>query len=164
MTFLQLCQVTTFLICLWLFSILFFFIMFTLTDNFKLDALYGYLIAFILFTLLFVILIATDQGEQGDFSEGAQACKPKHLKNHIEAQWQDGMTWENFGVDWHLEHMIALKDPNAGSNSPEERISMACQRLHYTNTVPTWDANYHAQAEGVMEEKKEVGVIVHHDK
>jgi len=164
MTPLQLCQVTTFLVCLWLFSILFFYIMFVLTDSFKLDALYGYLIAFILFTLLFVVLIATDKGEEGDFSTGATACKPKHFRAHIESQWKDGMTWDNFGIEWHLEHMIALKDPNAGSQQPDERVQMACQRLHYTNSVPQWDATYHAKSEGTMEEKKkEVGVVVHHD-
>merc|ERR1711994_132606 len=143
----------------------FFCIMYSITLEFPVDGLYAYLIAFILFTLLFVVLIATTKNPDGDFSEGATACKPKYFRAHIEGQMVDGMTWENFGIDWHFEHMIALKDPNAATQTPEERIIAAAQRLHFTNSRPVWDEHYQAIKKGKeeKEEKEDVAVTVHHD-
>ena len=32
----------------------------------------------------------------------------KELKEHIESQFEDWMTWENQGKDWHIDHVIPM--------------------------------------------------------
>ena len=57
-------------------------------------------------------------------------CNIETLKQHIEQQFTEGMSWENYG-EWHIAHKIPLK---YNKSSLEE----AAQRLHYTNTQPMW--------------------------
>lgn len=66
------------------------------------------------------------------------------IKEHIEKQFKDGMTWENHGK-WHIDHIIPL-----GSTKDPEKLKSLC---HYTNLQPLWAKdnlakrniiNYHA--------------------
>ena len=51
-------------------------------------------------------------------------CTKEEFKAHIESQFVEGMTWDNWTVDgWHIDHIIPLAA--AGSN-------------HYTNLQPLW--------------------------
>lgn len=56
-------------------------------------------------------------------------CSPKSLKEHLEKQFVDGMTWENRN-EWHIDHIIPLS-----SAKTEEEIYKLC---HYTNLQPLW--------------------------
>ncbi len=58
-------------------------------------------------------------------------CTGACLIEHLESQFQPGMTWENYGT-WHADHMMPcasfdLKDPE------QQR-----QCFHYTNLQPMW--------------------------
>ena len=58
-------------------------------------------------------------------------CTKEELKMHIELQFKDGMTWENYG-QWHIDHIrpcasFDLLDPE-----------QARQCTHYTNLQPLW--------------------------
>ena len=55
-------------------------------------------------------------------------CTPDFLRGHLEKQFKDGMTWENYGPYWHVDHRIPL----ASGNSPEEIIGLS----HWTNLQP----------------------------
>jgi hypothetical protein len=33
-------------------------------------------------------------------------CSIEEFRKHIESQFQEGMTWENYGSYWHLDHII----------------------------------------------------------
>jgi len=58
-------------------------------------------------------------------------CSPQELKNHIEKQFIDGMTWGNYGFyGWHIDHIIPLD-----SAKTEEELYKLC---HYTNLQPLW--------------------------
>lgn len=58
-------------------------------------------------------------------------CTYEELKLHIEKQFIEGMTWDNYGADgWHIDHI----KPLAVANSEEEIISLN----HYTNLQPLW--------------------------
>jgi hypothetical protein len=55
-------------------------------------------------------------------------CTPDFLRGHLEKQFKDGMTWENYGKHWHVDHRIPL----ASGNSPEEIMGLS----HWTNLQP----------------------------
>ena len=58
-------------------------------------------------------------------------CSPEFLKEHIEKQFKDGMTCDNYGKNsWHVDHIIPL---SSGKN--EKEIYKLC---HYTNLQPLW--------------------------
>lgn len=58
-------------------------------------------------------------------------CSVQECLNHIEAQWQPGMTWDNWTLSgWHLDHI----KPLASANTKEE-MELLC---HYTNLRPLW--------------------------
>jgi hypothetical protein len=58
-------------------------------------------------------------------------CSLEELKNHIEKQFQPGMTWENHGLKtWHIDHIKSLSLAKT-----EEEMYKLC---HYTNLQPLW--------------------------
>ena len=59
-------------------------------------------------------------------------CDINASKKHIEIQFTDGMTWENYGT-WHIDHTIPLKYKEDGE---PPSLGGVAQRLHYTNTQP----------------------------
>jgi len=56
-------------------------------------------------------------------------CSPQELKEHLEKQFKDGMSWENRS-EWHIDHIIPLS-----SATTEEELYKLC---HYTNLQPLW--------------------------
>jgi hypothetical protein len=60
-------------------------------------------------------------------------CTPAELKEHIERQFVDGMTWANRS-DWHIDHII----PCAAFDLTKSDQRRAC--FHYTNLKPLWAA------------------------
>lgn len=58
-------------------------------------------------------------------------CSFEEVKNHLEKQFKDGMTWENRGVyGWHVDHIIPL----SSAKTEEDAIKLC----HYTNLQPLW--------------------------
>ena len=58
-------------------------------------------------------------------------CTPQFLKEHLEMNFKEGMTWENYGLYcWHIDHIIPLS-----SAQNEGEIYELC---HYTNLQPLW--------------------------
>ena len=58
-------------------------------------------------------------------------CSILQLRAHLEAQFRDGMTWDNYGK-WHIDHRKAcsrfdLSDPEAQSKC-----------FHFSNLQPLW--------------------------
>lgn len=59
-------------------------------------------------------------------------CSLEQFKEHIESQWQEGMTWDNHGFDgWHIDHITPLDWYINNSDDP-------WQANHYTNLQPLW--------------------------
>lgn len=56
-------------------------------------------------------------------------CSPEFLKEHLETQFTDGMSWENRN-EWHIDHIIPLS-----SAKTEDELYKLC---HYTNLQPLW--------------------------
>jgi hypothetical protein len=58
-------------------------------------------------------------------------CTPEFLKEHLEKQFKEGMSWDNYGFyGWHIDHIIPLSSANS-----EEEFNKLC---HYTNLQPLW--------------------------
>ncbi len=60
-------------------------------------------------------------------------CSGEHAIAHIEAQFQTGMTWDNWGLQgWTIDHRVPL---SAFDLQDPEQLAKAC---HYTNLQPLW--------------------------
>ena len=58
-------------------------------------------------------------------------CSAEFLRGHLQAQFQPGMTWENYG-EWHVDHIR----PCASFNLANPGHQQIC--FHYTNLQPLW--------------------------
>lgn len=56
-------------------------------------------------------------------------CEFAVFKQHLESQFTEGMSWENYGA-WELDHI----HPVAVADTPE-KVRML---FHYTNIQPLW--------------------------
>lgn len=60
-------------------------------------------------------------------------CTWEELRAHIESQFTEGMTWDNYGKQgWHLDHIVGCA--NFDLSDPEQQ--KIC--FHYTNLQPLW--------------------------
>tara|TARA_R110000868_G_scaffold4895_11_gene30503 strand:+ start:2001 stop:2798 length:798 start_codon:yes stop_codon:yes gene_type:complete len=57
-------------------------------------------------------------------------CTPDFLKEHLEKQFTEKMSWELIGKHIHIDHIIPLS-----SAKTEEEVYKLC---HYTNLQPLW--------------------------
>ena len=62
-------------------------------------------------------------------------CTTEEFKQHIEGQFKDGMTWCNYGSEWHVDHRIPLAYKEDGKIPTLEEV---IERCHYFNTQPLW--------------------------
>ena len=58
-------------------------------------------------------------------------CTSIELKAHLEKQFKEGMTWENYGK-WHVDHIVPCASFNF--SIPEEHYKC----LNYKNLQPLW--------------------------
>jgi hypothetical protein len=58
-------------------------------------------------------------------------CTVEQLQTFIEAEFTDGMTWENYG-EWHIDHIR----PCASFNLEDPEEQKKC--FHWTNLQPLW--------------------------
>ncbi len=80
-------------------------------------------------------------------------CTVEELRLHLERQFRDGMTWENYGRHgWEIDHIkpLALFD----LTDPSE----AAEAVHYTNLQPLWAADNLAKrvTDGVLRNQHSV--------
>ncbi len=58
-------------------------------------------------------------------------CDLNEFKIHIELQFKEGMSWDNYGYyGWHIDHKIPL----ASAKTEEEMYNL----FHYSNLQPLW--------------------------
>jgi|FAXJ01.1.fsa_nt_gi hypothetical protein len=59
-------------------------------------------------------------------------CSISELKKYLESRFQPGMTWDNRGKKWHIDHVIPLIKFNLQDH---QQFLIA---NHYTNLQPLW--------------------------
>ena len=57
-------------------------------------------------------------------------CSVEELKQHLESQFRDGMSWENYGTTWHIDHII----PCTAFDMTDEEQQRTC--FNYKNLQP----------------------------
>jgi hypothetical protein len=67
--------------------------------------------------------------EKKDKTFDIVGCSPEFLKEHLETQFTDGMSWDNRS-EWHIDHIIPLS-----SAKTEDELYKLC---HYKNLQPLW--------------------------
>ncbi len=61
-------------------------------------------------------------------------CDIDTLKSHLESQFVEGMTWDNYG-EWQIDHIIPVKYKK---NGKIPSLKTVIRRLHYKNLQPLW--------------------------
>lgn len=56
-------------------------------------------------------------------------CEPEVFVSHIESQFQDGMSWENHGEVWHIDHIVPI-------SLGREDITLSLKLNNYKNLRP----------------------------
>ena len=74
-------------------------------------------------------------------------CDFDFLKQHLESQFTDGMTWDNMG-EWHVDHIL----PNAIARTEEEVIAFN----HYCNLQPLWAEDNLAKSDKITQETEKI--------
>jgi hypothetical protein len=77
------------------------------------------------------------QALKGNYKTGSAVkdlgCTIEELKAHLESQFQNGMSWDNYGLKgWHIDHIIPLASFDLTNR---EEFLKAC---HYGNLQPLW--------------------------
>lgn len=54
------------------------------------------------------------------------------LKKYLESQFKEGMSWENYGIEWHIDHIVPCSFFDL-SNEDHQRIC-----FNWRNLQPLW--------------------------
>ena len=59
-------------------------------------------------------------------------CNGAELRAWLESKFKRGMSWENYGTEWHIDHVQPLAGFNY-SNFEHQKIA-----FHFSNVRPEW--------------------------
>lgn len=76
-------------------------------------------------------------------------CSPLQLRHHLEKHFTVGMTWENYGTGWHMDHDV----PCAAFNLSNAVELHACS--WYKNIRPMWASDNIKKSDKYSEEDKQ---------
>ena len=71
-------------------------------------------------------------GDKYDTTMNLVGCNSIKLREYIEAKFTEGMTWENYGQGWHVDHIL----PCCSFDMTIEEEQIKC--FHYSNLQPLW--------------------------
>jgi len=74
-------------------------------------------------------------------TESLLGCTVAALRAHLEALFEDGMTWANYGAGWHVDHII----PCAAFDLTDEEQQRKC--FHWSNLRPLCGAENIAKSD-----------------
>jgi hypothetical protein len=60
-------------------------------------------------------------------------CTIEHLKSHLESQFTEGMSWDNYGLQgWEVDHIISIKSFDLTDPAQQREC------FHFSNLQPLW--------------------------
>jgi hypothetical protein len=60
-------------------------------------------------------------------------CSIQHLRSHLESQFTEGMSWDNYGLfGWQIDHIVPCSSFDLSKPEEQEKC------FHYTNLQPLW--------------------------
>jgi hypothetical protein len=93
------------------------------------------------------------QGKGRGRSNKLIGCDADTLCLILEAQFLPGMTWENYGSAWHVDHIIPLATYDL-TDPTQQR-----EAFHYTNLQPLWAHDNMAKSDTVEGEDVVLGML-----
>ena len=75
--------------------------------------------------------IKANSGEKAEKTMELLGCSVQHVRDHLESQFTEGMTWETQG-EWHVDHIR----PCASFDLEDPEEQKKC--FHWTNLQPLW--------------------------
>ena len=79
-------------------------------------------------------LLTRDNITKKNTTQELIGCDFEYLRKHLESQFTEGMTWENYGRNgWHVDHIIPC------NNFDLTDIEQQKKCFHYTNLQPLWE-------------------------
>ena len=79
------------------------------------------------------VAIALKGGHKKTSSTKLLGCSIEHLRDHLESQFEEGMSWDNHSMTgWHIDHIR----PCASFDLTDEAQQREC--FHYKNLQPLW--------------------------
>ncbi len=68
-------------------------------------------------------------------------CSCEELRYYLELFFEEGMSWDNYGTEWHVDHIVPL----ACAKDEEELLDLN----HFTNLQPLWAADNLAKGDKI---------------
>lgn len=59
-------------------------------------------------------------------------CSPAFLRQYLESKFRPGMSWDNYGTRWEIDHIIPISKFNLADPEEQKRVN------HFTNLRPLW--------------------------
>lgn len=84
-----------------------------------------------------LIAFSSKRVRKGSPTAEMLGCGYAELRDHLERQFAEGMTWSNRGKEWHIDHRIPLS-----SACSAEELTALC---HFSNLQPLWVADNYAK-------------------
>ena len=92
-----------------------------------------------------------NSSKEGNSTWAALPYTPQQLREHLEAQFEEGMTWDNYG-EWHIDHIYPQ------SKLPYESMTDENFRLAWDlrNLRPLWAAENLSKRDKIIEGAEEL--------
>jgi hypothetical protein len=75
---------------------------------------------------------AINRGDKAAKTKELLGCSIEELKDHLEGLFVEGMTWLNYGLDWHIDHIL----PCCSFDLLQPEQQLIC--FNYKNLQPLW--------------------------
>lgn len=90
-----------------------------------------------------IIGVARDGSKK--WNSSLVGCDTRQLAAHLESKFTRGMSWANYGTDWHVDHIIPC---SAFDHTKPEQVR---QCWHWTNLRPLWAKENLAKSNRITE-------------
>ena len=81
------------------------------------------------------LVMAIRRGSKAGSAVKDLGCSVAELKEYLELKFQSGMTWDNYGTEWHIDHVRPLANYDLADREVLKQL------VHYTNLQPLWAAD-----------------------